>query len=257
MLNASVGFQRVLGRVRRPHGPPRPTRPARPGASAIAPRVRHGVHSVVAASRLAPIRDHPCVGARPVETPVGHERASCGRSLPDLPARARPRGRRRGRGDPRRRIGRQRLGRASGGATGGTNGDGPAPRIAVGGGTADTVRPTRRRTETGDALGILGPSDRQRRVRPAGQSTSRVPFAAIDFGDPEIGRTEPTRCRGSVHRRRHADQADRGRHDRPRRQRPGRRPTRSRRATRSPTIADQVQGLDDERRLGQRPQVQG
>ena len=40
-------------------------------------------------------------------------------------------------------------------------------------------------------------------------------FAAIDFGDQAIRRLRTNRCRGPVHRRRHADQAGRGRHDRP------------------------------------------
>ena len=93
MLNASVGFQRVLGRVRRPlkHGPASDA-PREARRFAVAPKLRHGVHVVVAASRLAPVREQRAtvVAAAPVvvartETPaeprrslisrLGHERA--------------------------------------------------------------------------------------------------------------------------------------------------------------------------------------
>ena len=94
MLNASVGFQRVLERVRRPlkHGPASDA-PREARRFAVAPKLRHGVHVVVAASRLAPVREQrtTVVTAAPVvvaktETPakpsrslisrLGHERAA-------------------------------------------------------------------------------------------------------------------------------------------------------------------------------------
>ena len=137
MLNASVGFQRVLGRVRRPlkHGPASDA-PREARRFAVAPKLRHGVHVVVAASRLAPVREQRAtvVAAAPVvvartETParprrtlisrLGHERSVAmvvvaivvGASVISVSA-----------GHPA-------------GPTGNTNGAGTAPRIAIGGDT--------------------------------------------------------------------------------------------------------------------------
>ena len=141
MLNASVGFQRVLGRLRRPQNErPASDAPREARRYAIAPKVRHGIRSVVVASRLAPIREHRATSV--VETPVvvasvaapaddrrslisrlGHDRAVAvavaailvGASVISVSAGF------------------------SGGATGGTNGAGTAPRIAVGGGTTGDI----------------------------------------------------------------------------------------------------------------------
>ena len=115
MLNASVGFQRVLGRVRRPlkHGPASDA-PREARRFAVAPKLRHGVHVVVAASRLAPVREQRATGRGrgPGRRRESRDTRSAA-TLPDLTPRPRARRRDGRRGDRRRRLGRQRLGRTS------------------------------------------------------------------------------------------------------------------------------------------------
>ena len=90
MLNASVGFQRVLGRVRRPmkHGPASDA-PREARRFAVAPKLRHGVHVVVAASRLAPVREQRAtvVAAAPVVVAQGRDTRPAA-THPDLAPRA-------------------------------------------------------------------------------------------------------------------------------------------------------------------------
>ena len=223
MLNASAGFQRVLGRVRRPlkHGPASDA-PREARRFAVAPKLRHGVHVVVAASRLAPVREQRAtvVAASPVvvaksETPsqprrslisrLGHERAVAmvvvaivvGASVVSVSA-----------GHPA-------------GPTGNTDGAGTAPRIAVGGDTTgDTAGDTTGDvavsggtdgtdatdgTESGSGDAALGANagldttDSTGSVefgQPVVVTPPKSPFAAIDFGDTEISATDAAAVEG-------------------------------------------------------------
>ena len=141
MLNASVGFQRVLGRVRRPQNErPASDAPREARRYAIAPKVRHGIRSVVVASRLAPIREHRAAAV--VETPVvvasvaapaEHRRSLISRLGPDRAVAV---------AVAAILVGASVISVSAGnpgGATGGTNGAGTAPRIAVGGGTTGDI----------------------------------------------------------------------------------------------------------------------
>ncbi len=204
MLNASAGFQRVLGRARRPmNDRPASDAPREARRFAIAPKVRHGVHSVVAASRLGPVRDRratvvveiPLVATaapaaerrRSLITRLGPDRAVAvavaailvGASVISISA-----------GHP-------------GGATGGTNGAGVAPRIAVGGGTTGGTDGADGKADSGgDAMaagGGMDTSDSTGSVvfgRPATVTKPTSPFAAIDFGDTEINASEAAAVEG-------------------------------------------------------------
>jgi murein DD-endopeptidase MepM/ murein hydrolase activator NlpD len=226
LLNASVGFQRVLERVRRPlKDGPASDAPREARRFAVAPKLRHGVHVVVAASRLAPVREPrtTIVAAAPVvvaraETPaqprrslisrLGHERAVAmvvvaivvGASVLSVSA-----------GHPA-------------GPTGDTNGAGTEPRLAVGGDTTgDTAADTTGGAAvsggtdvidatdgtdgtgagTGDAaLGAnvsLDTTDSTGSVefgQPVVVPQPKSPFAAIDFGDTEISATDAAAVEG-------------------------------------------------------------
>ena len=191
MLNASVGFQRVLGRVRRPFNDrPASDAPREARRSAIAPKVRHGIRSVVEASRLAPIREHraaavvveapavasataPAEHRRSLISRLGHDRVVAvavaailvGASVISISA-----------GKP-------------GGATGSTNGAGQAARIAIGGGTTGDIGGTTGANgtiESGpEALAGGVDSESTGSVefgQPVEVTKSTSPFAAIDFG---------------------------------------------------------------------------
>ena len=227
MLNASAGFQRVLGHVRRPmnHGPAGES-PRKLRRIAVAPKLRHGVHVVVAASRLAPVREQrttviattPVVVAR-AETPaqprrslisrLGHERAVAMVVVAIV-------------------VGASALSVSAGrsaGSTGNTNGAGTAPRIAVGGdttgdtagvtgadttgdlavsgGTGGTDATTGTKAGTGDealgANGGLATTDATGSVefgQPVVVTAPKSPFAAIDFGDTEIAATDAAAVQG-------------------------------------------------------------
>ena len=71
MLNATVGVQRVLGRLHRP-SPPRIANATAVKARgrAAAGQVRNGCSTVVAASRLVPARERTVVADRPAATPT-------------------------------------------------------------------------------------------------------------------------------------------------------------------------------------------
>lgn len=132
MLNASVGVQRVLGRLRRPQDRDETpaTRPQRP-SGAVAPEVRQRVRPT--ATRFT---------ARP-----RHRRAFALPAVPTLRSLRRPASI-----GPLARLSHERIvalavagivlaasllsvgpAGASGGDTGGPNGDGPTPRLAIGG----------------------------------------------------------------------------------------------------------------------------
>ena len=164
MLNASVGVQRALGRLRRPQNDrPASDAPARPGRTPSHRKVRRGFRSVAVASRLAPIREHRATSA--VETPVvvasvaaPAEHAlliSASGPIARSPSRSR-----RSSSAPRSSASRPA---SAGAATGGTNGAGTAPasRSAVAL-PATSVGPTRADGTTGSddyALAAGGATD--------------------------------------------------------------------------------------------------
>ena len=129
MLNASVGVQRVMGRLRRPQDDRQTgARAIQIGSLAAAHKVQRGVKSVIVASRLMPERDQALVVEQPVGDPrrpilwrLGHDRAVAIAVAGILVSAS--------------------LVSLSGGqtsaSTGGPTGDGPAPRLAVGGSTDD------------------------------------------------------------------------------------------------------------------------
>jgi murein DD-endopeptidase MepM/ murein hydrolase activator NlpD len=207
LLNASVGFQRVLGRVRRPRNDRAASdAPREARRFAIAPKVRHGVHSVVAASRLAPVREHrptvvadaPVVVAT-VAAPAQPRRSLISRLGPDRAVAVAVAG---------ILIGASVISISAGhpaGATGSTNGAGVEPRIAVRGGTTGEAVGTNGTdgTETGnDALAANGGSDTTDTPGTVefGQAPEvtkpSTPFAAIDFGDTEISATDAAAVEG-------------------------------------------------------------
>ena len=219
MLNASVGFQRVLGRVRRPKNDPAASEAPREARRfAITPKVRHGVHSVVAASRLAPVREHrptvvvdaPVVAAS-VAAPAAPRRSLISRLGPDRAVAVAVAGILVGASV----ISISAAGHPSG-PTGDTNGAGVATRIAVGGGTTVAGGTTGEAvgtngtdgTETGnDTLAANGGSDTGDSDsadttgdvefgQPPEVTKSSSPFAAIDFGDTEISATDAAAVEG-------------------------------------------------------------
>jgi len=218
LLNASVGFQRVLGRVRRPKNDPAASDAPRAARRfAVPPKVRHGVHSVVVATRLAPVRedrpalvvDAPVVAAN-VAAPAKPRRSLISRLGPDRAVAVAVAGILVGASV----ISISAAGHPSG-PTGDTNGAGVAPRIAVGGGTAVGGATTREAagtngtdgTETGnDTLAANGGSDS---ADTTGDTTGDVefgqppevtkpssPFAAVDFGDIAISATDAAAVEG-------------------------------------------------------------
>jgi murein DD-endopeptidase MepM/ murein hydrolase activator NlpD len=129
LLNASAGVQRVLGRVRRPSDRQASSiEPAQRRSLAAAFHVRRGIHSVVDASRLLPVRDRRStvqLGAAPRNTQpsllarLGPDRAVAVALMAIL-------------------LGASVVSVSAAGAgpsTGGTQGSGTASRVAVGGGT--------------------------------------------------------------------------------------------------------------------------
>jgi murein DD-endopeptidase MepM/ murein hydrolase activator NlpD len=190
--------------------------------------VRRGVHVVVAASRLAPVREYretvvpqaPVVVARP-ETPekparprrslisrLGHERAVAMVVVAIV-------------------VGASAISISAGhpaGPTGGTTGAGTAPRIAIGGDTTgdtsgakpgdltngtdgDTTGDTATTdgTEAGTADAALGANEGLDTTdstgsvelgQPAEVTKPTSPFAAIDFGDTEISATDSAAVAG-------------------------------------------------------------
>jgi murein DD-endopeptidase MepM/ murein hydrolase activator NlpD len=137
LLNASVGFQRVIGRLRRPESQePTPAITLQHRSRAAARQVRMGVDSAAASARLLPRGVH-------------HRRRTLGRpsiSMPALPRLSLPTLAVLGRMGHERTVavavagivlGASVLSIAPGGApsgdTGGPTGDGSAPRLAVGG----------------------------------------------------------------------------------------------------------------------------
>ena len=161
MLNASVGIQRVIGRVRRPQDRREPSVQTR--SLSPARRVQRGLHTVIAVSRLAPTRSIRVEADRPSEA---GGRSLLGRLGPDRAVTLAVAGILLGASVVSVSAGLPR------GATGGTTGDGPAPRIAVGGGTDSAPNDT---AGTGSVeFGDPEPAT----------TTTQPGFAAIDFPDP-------------------------------------------------------------------------
>ena len=256
MLNASVGVQRVLGRVRRtsidsmhrddhPDSTPVSTRASRSRYGYMAtsahvyPVPRRRRRAFVLPSLSVPSADVRVDGAEhprrrraavPAHSPdsafvgLGHERvvaiAAAGILLSASFLSVAP-------GGPS-------------GDTGGPSGDGQAPRLAIAGsGDGDDVgigrgglRHPERRPDEGGADGTLAhpdlEPDRDRQLRDR-RRRRREPSRYRGRPGGQGGRR-----RGAVPRRRHAAQAGRGRHDGAGRQRPHARPTASSRATRWP-----------------------
>lgn len=207
MLNASAGFQRVLGRVRRPtnHGPANDA-PREARRIAVAPKLRHGVQAVVAASRLAPVREHhptsaaetPAVAASvPVPVSAAHRRSLIARLGPDRAVAV---------AVAAILVGASVISISAvqpAGATGGTSGAGEAPRISVGGDTTGDTGATDGTIESGDdVLAAGGGSDTSGSTgsvvfgQPAAVTKPTSPFAAIDFGDTEINASEAAAVEG-------------------------------------------------------------
>jgi murein DD-endopeptidase MepM/ murein hydrolase activator NlpD len=168
LLNASVGVQRVVGRLRRPQGHGRPSAASlRTGGHAAALQVQRVVHTVVVASRLTPERESTLVVERPGREPrrpllwrLGHEKAVAtavagiliGASLVSL------------------------SGGRTATATGGTDGAGTAPRIAIGGGVDDGSGGV----DSGTGQGPLGAVEFG---VPDPTLDTQDDFSAVDLGD--------------------------------------------------------------------------
>jgi len=162
LLNASVGVQRVVGRLRRPQEHGRPSAASlRTGGHAAARQVQRVVHTLVVASRLMPEREPTLVVERPVGEPrrpllwrLGHERAVAtavagiliGASLVSV------------------------TGGRSAAPTGGTDGAGTGPRIAIGGGVDD---------------GSGGVDDGSGVVDDGSGGVDQGPLGAVEFGSPD------------------------------------------------------------------------
>ena len=128
MLNASVGVQRVLGRLRRPRNdrPSSATNLLQTLSLAAAYQAQRGMHTLVAASRLVPPRDR----RTGVERASGaHRRSLIGRLGPDRAVAVAIAGILLGASVVSVSAGHRAP------ATGGPTGDGPASRLAIGGGT--------------------------------------------------------------------------------------------------------------------------
>ena len=183
MLNASVGIQRVLGRVRRPSDPRAPSVQTR--SFSPVRRAKRGLHAVIAASRLVPAHDPR------VRADLTDHGARAARSVADQPPRAGPSGRHRGRSHPARRVGRERFGRPSGSVR-------PAAPTATGRprGSRSAAEPMMRRTtrrgRAASNSASQSPSPQPRR-RPASQpSTSSIPASASPHRPTSRGRSSMT-----------------------------------------------------------------
>ena len=184
MLNASVGVQRVLGRVRRPQEMAASSvEPSRHRTRAAVYHVRRGVHSVAAASRLVPLRDRQ-PAAQEAQPAAQASTAALARSTrPFFP-----------RLGPDRTVavalaaillGATVVSVSAGHrapSTGGTNGAGTAPRIAVGGGTVGASDGT---AQVGTVqLGLADPT-----------TTPQSNFSAIDL-TPSAAINQPVAVQG-------------------------------------------------------------
>ncbi len=208
MLNAPVGVQRVIGRLRRPSSEgPTPRDPPDPQPSPWLRQVRTRLRAVAGIAHL-PAGTRPAVGPPPAARPLRRSligRLGQDRVLAVVGRRHRP-----------RRLRRERLRQRPSGPVGGPDGDGAGTRGVVG-------RRRHRRPTARHGRGRR-PSTAPYPQRPGRSSPSSAAAEALRPGRD--------RRRGPVPRGRHAAQAGRGQHDRRGRQRTCCGPTRSRPATR-------------------------
>ena len=175
MLNASVGVQRVLGRLRRPQNlRPSSATTLQTRSLAAAHQAKRGLHSLVAASHLVPARDRR---AGPERAAGAHRRSFIGRLGPDRAVAVAVAGILLGASVVSVSAGRPAPG------TGGPTGDGPAPRIALGGGAAGG----RDDTELTGSVEFGAPDPTR---------TSALGFEVIDFAESESTVTVPTDVEG-------------------------------------------------------------
>jgi murein DD-endopeptidase MepM/ murein hydrolase activator NlpD len=193
LLNATVGVQRVVGRLRRPSHPRPATAAAiRARSRAAADHLQNGVHSVAAASRLVPTRERTIVADRPVvadRSVAAQRRSILGRLGTDRAVAVAVAG---------ILLGASVVSITAGhpaANTGGTTGGGTAPRIAVGGGTGvqrddvDLADRSDGTTSTGDTRG----ADRTGTVQlgaPDPTLTTGLGFESIDLGDGVAAETQ-------------------------------------------------------------------
>jgi murein DD-endopeptidase MepM/ murein hydrolase activator NlpD len=200
LLNASVGIQRVLGRLHRPGNDRASSATHGPRRSLAVQHVRHGLHSVAAASRLVPARDTRSNAVR-VAAPT--RRSFFARLGPDRAVAIAVAG---------VLIGASIVSVSAGApapapATGGTTGDGQAPRIAIGGDLGSDVGNDVGNNVSsdvgGDVAGAVGTQpDAYARggnvqfAEPPPATTATSGFEAIDFGDVEIAASQPINVEG-------------------------------------------------------------
>jgi len=157
LLNASVGMQRVLGRLRRPSSQRASIASDAPtGSHAVRRRLHHGIGTIAAASHLLPAGHRTIAEARPAaETPVSkpvvnrtRKRSLVGRVGHDRVVALAVVGILVGATTVSLSVGHPAANAVN---TGNTDGAGSAPRIAVGGDIAEPAGQTDQ-TATGDAV---------------------------------------------------------------------------------------------------------
>ena len=188
MLNASVGVQRVLGRVRRtPEHPRSAGEPRQERGRAAARRVRHGIQAIVAASQLVPLRDtQPAVELSAVEDPS--RRSLIARLGPDRAVAFALAG---------ILLGASALSVSAGGpvpATEASTGDAAALHLVAGGrtgGTGGTLPNVPRLAET-DRTGSVEFGQPDQRTAP------RASFAPLDLRAATVAASEPATAGDTV-----------------------------------------------------------
>ena len=176
--------------------------PHRGRSFTVTPKLRHGVRSIVAASRLAPVRpddttvspDAHVASASPAP-PSARGRSVISRLGPDRAVAVAAAGILLGASVISISAGR------STGPTGRTDGEGVAPRIAVGGTTSGDTAGTDGVGGSRDVLAARGgdPTEATGRVefgQPVAVTPPTSPFAAVDFGDTEISASEAAAVEG-------------------------------------------------------------
>jgi murein DD-endopeptidase MepM/ murein hydrolase activator NlpD len=184
LLNASVGVQRVLGRLQRPPSQ-RTSSPTdlQPRSHAAVRRVRSGIRSVVVGSRLVPGR-HAVVAENIQRTEAVSRRSILGRLGPDRAVAVAVAGILLGASVISVSAGSLTARTGSPAAnTGGTTGAGDAAGIAVGG--VDTTSADSGRIGNVE-FGAPKPAE----------AASTDQFAAIDFGDNPSPASQPTNIEG-------------------------------------------------------------
>jgi len=199
LLNASVGVQRVIGRLRRPQDHrPSSAIDLRTRSRAAAHQVQGGLHALLDASGLFPVHDKRSVDVPRVDVPrIGaRKRSFIGRLGPDRAVGIAIAGILLGASVASVSAGRPAPN------TGGPTGNGPGPRLVVGGaiggldamagidGAQDAMAGIDGAQDGGDLAGSvqLGAPDPTR--------TPGSVFEAIDFGDDQVAGSEPVSVEG-------------------------------------------------------------